>query len=50
MNLRLGYYRKDALHRVFRLAGQGRYSKTTGLLRQRVNAMLWSYWAKPAFV
>ena len=47
MTLRLGYYRKAALGRIFRLAGNGGYGKTTGLLRKRANAILWSYWAKP---
>lgn len=48
MNLRLGYYRNDALRRVFRIAGAGGYAKTTGIVRKRINAMLWNYWAKPA--
>jgi hypothetical protein len=48
MNLRLGYYRNDALRRTFRMAGTGGYEKTTGVLRKRINAMLWNYWAKPA--
>jgi hypothetical protein len=47
MALRLGYYRNDALKRVFRLSGQG-YASTTGVIRKRVDAMLWNYWRKPA--
>jgi hypothetical protein len=48
MALRLGYYRNYALKRMFMMSGQGDYSKTTGIVRQRVNAMLWNFWRKPA--
>jgi hypothetical protein len=48
MALRLGYYRNDALKRMFRLAGQGGYTGTTGMVRKRVNALLWNYWHKPS--
>ena len=40
MALRLGYYRNDALKRMFRIAGSGGYAGTTGIIRKRVNAML----------
>ena len=48
MALRLGYYRNDALKRMFRIAGSGGYAGTTGIIRKRVNAMLWNYWHKPS--
>lgn len=47
MNLRLGYYRNDALRRMFRIAGAEGYTKTTGIARKRINALLWNYWMKP---
>lgn len=46
MALRLGYYRNEALRRIFRIAGQGGYASTTGNIRKRVNALLWNYWHK----
>ncbi len=47
MTLRLGYYRNDALRLMFRIAGQGGYSKATGPVRKRINALLWRHWAMP---
>lgn len=46
MNLRLGFYRNDALRRMFRMAGTNGYEKTTGILRKRINAVLWNYWLR----
>ena len=46
MTLRLGYYKKAALARIFRVAGSN-YGKTSGLFRKRANAILWRYAHKP---
>lgn len=48
MSLRLGYYRGDALRRMFRMAGSGGYGGTTGLMRKRVDAMLTGFYRRPA--
>jgi hypothetical protein len=48
MTLRLGYYKKNALQHMFRIAGKGGYQKATGLMRKKLDALLWSYWTKPA--
>lgn len=46
MALRLGFYRNDALKRMFRMAGAGGYAKTGGLMRKRVDAMMMGYFRK----
>ena len=46
MALRLGFYRNDALRRMFRMAGNGGYAKTAGLMRKRVDAMMMGFYRK----
>lgn len=47
MTLRLGFYRNDALKRLFRMAGAGGYVNTRGVMRKRIDAMMMGFYRKP---